>query len=450
MQVTETLSEGLKREFTVVVPKAELEEKASGRLAEIAQQANLPGFRPGKVPVSILRQRFGESVRHEILQQTIADSWQEALEDKGLRPALQPKIEMVTFEDGADLEYKMAVELVPDIGTPDFGKVELEKQVADVPDDEVEAAVKRLADSRKTFEAADAAHVAVVGDRVKIDFTGRVDGNEFPGGAGKDFPLELGSGMFLPGFSEQLEGVKAGETREVKVSFPEGYGVADLSGKEAVFTVEVKAVEAPVAASLDDEFAKSYGAETLDALRTQVRGEIERQYASLTRARLKRALLDKLADTVSFELPASLVEREFEAIWQQVKQAIEEGKLDDDDKDKPEEELRTQYRTIAERRVKLGLLLSEIGRTNNIQVSQDDLNRAMAEEARKYPGQERRVLEFFRENQQAAQELQAPIYEDKVVDFILEMAKVTEKKVPIAELLRDPDAPEAAEAESSK
>jgi trigger factor len=450
MQVTETLAEGLKREFKVVVPAAELEEKTSGRLAEIARQANLPGFRPGKVPVAILRQRYGESVRAEILQQTIADSWQEALEDKGLRPALQPKIEMVNFAEGTDLEYKMAVELVPDIGSPDFGQIELEKPVADVPDDEIEAAVKRLADSRKTFEAADAAHIAVVGDRVRIDFTGRVDGNEFPGGTGKDFPLELGSGMFLPGFSDQLEGAKAGETREVKVSFPEGYGVKDLAGKEAVFTVEVKAVETPVAAALDDAFAKSYGAESLDALRTQVRGEIERQYAQLTRARLKRSLLDVLADKVTFELPAGLVEHEFESIWQQVKQAIEEGKLDDDDKDKSEEELRDQYRKIAERRVKLGLLLAEVGRANNIQVSQDDLNRAMAEEARRYPGQERRVLEFFRENPQASQELQAPIYEDKVVDFILELAKVAERKVPIAELMRDPDAPASADAESFK
>ncbi len=449
MQVTETLAEGLKREFTVVVPAAELEEKTSGRLAEIARQANLPGFRPGKVPVAILRQRYGESVRHEILQQAISNSWQEALEDKGLRPALQPKIEMVTFEEGRDLEYKMAVELVPDIGSPDFGSIALERQVADVPDDEVEAAIKRLADSRKTFEAADAAHIAVVGDRVRIDFTGRVDGNEFPGGSGKDFPLELGSGMFLPGFSDQLKGAKAGETREVKVSFPEAYGVKDLAGKEAVFTVEVKAVETPVAAALDDEFAKSYGAESLDALRTQVRAEIERQYASLTRARLKRELLDALADKVSFELPETMLEREFDAIWQQVKQAIEDGKLDEDDKDKSEEELRGQYRKIAERRVRLGLLLAEVGRTNNIQVSQDDLNRAMAEEARKYPGQERRVLEFFRENPQASQELQAPIYEDKVVDFILEMAKVSDKKVPVAELMRDPDAP-ADEAETSK
>ncbi len=445
MQVTETLAEGLKREFTVVVPAAELEEKTSGRLAELARQANLPGFRPGKVPVAILRQRYGDSVRAEILQQTISDSWQEALEDKGLRPALQPKIEMVTFEEGRDLEYKMAVELVPDIGAPDFGQIALEKPVADVPDQEVEDAVKRLADSRKTFEAADAAHVAVVGDRVRIDFTGRVDGEEFPGGSGKDFPLELGSGMFLPGFSDQLEGAKAGETREVKVSFPEGYGVKTLAGKEAMFTVEVKAVESPVAAAIDDEFAKSYGAETLEALRTQVRGEIERQYAQLTRARLKRTLLDALAEKVSFELPESLVEREFETIWEQVKTAIEEGKLDEDDKDKTEDELKDQYRKIAERRVKLGLLLAEVGRVNNIQVSQDDLNRAMAEEARKYPGQERRVLEFFRENPQASQDLQAPIYEDKVIDFILEMAKVTEKKVPIAELLKDPDAPEASE-----
>ena len=443
MQVTETHSEGLKREFTVVVPAADVEKKMSGRLAEIAQQVRIPGFRPGKAPVSLLRKRYGDSVRGEILSQAIDESWQEALTKEGLRPAVQPKIEVVNFKEGDDLEYKMAVELIPEIPQPSFSEIALDKLVAEVTDEQVDSTVRRLADSRKSFEPAGADHAAAAGDRVRIDFVGKVDNKEFPGGAGQDFPVEIGGGMFIPGFAEQLEGVKTGEKREVKVSFPAEYGVKDLAGKEAVFDVEAKAVESPVRVDVNDEFAKSLGLESLDKLRASMREQIEREHAALTRARLKRALLDALAGKADFELPSSMVDQEFEAIWQRISEAMREGQLDEDDAKKEEGELREQYRKIAERRVKLGLLLSEVGRANNIRVSQDDLNRAMAEEARRYPGQERRVLEFYRENPQAMQNLQAPIFEDKVVDFILEMAKVSEKKVPLEELMRDPDAEEA-------
>jgi len=438
MEVTQTLSEGLKREFKVVVPAAEVEKKMTGRLAEIAQQVRIPGFRPGKAPVALLRKRYGDSVRGEVLSQTIEESWQQALDKESLRPAVQPKIEIVEFKEGADLEYKMAVELIPEIAQPSFSDIAVEKLVAEVKDEEIDSTVQRLADSRKTFETA-ADHAAATGDRVRIDFVGKVDDKEFAGGSGKDFPVEIGGGMFIPGFAEQLEGAKAGEKREVKVSFPAEYGVKDLAGKDAVFDVEVKAVESPTRVEVNEEFAKSLGAESLDKLREQVRASIERDYAQVTRSRLKRVLLDALSEKATFELPSAMVDQEFDAIWAQVNEAMQRNQLDDDDAKKGEGELREQYRKIAERRVRLGLLLSEVGRANNIRVTQDDLNRAMAEEARRYPGQERRVLEFYRENQQAMANLQAPIFEDKVVDFIIEMAKVSEKKVSVEELMRDPD-----------
>jgi trigger factor len=448
MEVTQTLSEGLKREFKVVVPAAEVEKKMSGRLDELSRQVRLPGFRPGKVPVSLIKKRYGDSVRGEVLSQAIDESWQEALTKESLRPASQPKIEIVEFKEGADLEYKMAVELIPEIPQPAFGEIQLEKLTTDVADDEVDKAIQRLADARKSFEAAPAEHAAVSGDRVKIDFTGKVEGKEFPGGAGKDMPVEIGAGMFIPGFAEQLEGLKAGDKKELNVKFPETYPVPDLAGKDAVFDVEAKGVEIPVAVKIDEEFSKSLGAESLDQLKEQVKAAIARDYAQVTRTRLKRSLLDSLADTASFELPPSMVEQEFEAIWARVKEAMDQNQLDPEDEGKSEGELREQYRKIAERRVRLGLLLSEVGRANNIKVTQDDLNRAMAEEARRYPGQERRVIEFYRENQQAMQNLQAPIFEDKVVDFILEMAKISEKKVSVEELLKDPDAPEASAVEA--
>ena len=450
MQVTETLSEGLKREFKVVVPAAEVEKKMAGRLTELSQQVRLPGFRPGKVPVALLRKRYGDSVRGEILSQTIDESWQQALSNQSLRPATQPKIEIVEFKEGSDLEYKMAVELIPEIAQPSFADIAIEKLTAEVKEEEVDKTIQRLADSRKGFEPAAAAHGAATGDRARIDFVGKVDGAEFPGGSAKDMPVEIGGGMFIPGFAEQLEGVKPGDKKDVKVKFPDEYGVKDLAGKEAVFEVEVKAVETPVRVEVNEEFAKTLGAESLDKVKEQVRASIERDYAQFSRARLKRSLLDALADKVSFELPATMVDQEFEAIWARVKEAMEQNQLDPEDADKDEATLREQYRKIAERRVRLGLLLSEVGRANNIRVTQDDLNRAMAEEARRYPGQERRVLEFYRENQQAMANLQAPIFEDKVVDFILEMAKVTEKKVPVEELMRDPDEASAQEASPDK
>ena len=436
MQVQETSAEGLKREFKVVVPADDIESDVVQRLTEIGQAVKVPGFRPGKVPISLLKTRYGEAVRGEVLQKAIQDSWQKALTDKGLRPAAEPKVEIVAFEDGVDLEYKLAVELLPEIGPIDFSGIGLVRRVVKISDEEIDRTIQRLAESQRTF-AAEEGRAAQNGDQLLIDFVGRIGGEEFPGGTVNDFELEMGGGGFLPGFEDQLVGATAGETREVKVHVADDHPNDQLRGKEVVFDVTAKEVRAPSAVAIDDGLAKTHGLEGLDALKGAVREELEREYAQLSRTHLKRALLDKLSDSYSFEVPEGIVGAEFEGIWKQVQDAKERDALDEDDKSKTEEELEASYREIAERRVRLGLLLSEVGRSNNITVSQDDLNRAMHREASRFPGQEARVLEYFQKNPGAMRELQAPIFEDKVVDFILEMANISEENVSAAELTQE-------------
>lgn len=448
MQVNETSSEGLKRELTVIVPAADIETKLTDRLAEIGETITIPGFRPGKVPLPLLKKRYGEAVRHEILERTIQDKTQEALTDKGLRAALEPKVEIVSFEEGSDLEYKVAIEVLPEIAPVDFSTVTLDRYVVEVTDDRLDEALGRIAEQHKRFDEAPAEQAAETADRVVIDFVGTVDGETFEGGSAEDFPLELGDGRFVAGFDEQLVGAKAGEQRDVKVTFPDDYPHDILKGKEAVFATTVKKVEKPVVPEIDAELAKSMGLETVDDLKNAVREQLERDYASVARARLKRELLDRLSEVQDFELPAGMVEREFESIWHQVEHAKEHDELDEDDKGVGDDELKERYRKIAERRVRLGLLLSDVGRRNNLTVTQDDLNRALGEQARRFPGQEQQVLEFYQRNPAAMQDLQAPIFEDKVVDFVLEMANVSEKTVELDELLRmESDGGEAGEAE---
>ncbi len=451
MQVTETSAEGLRREYNIVVPAGDIENKLVGRLTEIGQSITVPGFRPGKVPIGILKSRYGDSVRGEILEKTIQDATESALTDNELRPAMQPKIEIVTFEVGADLEYKLQVEVLPEIEPTDFSALELERLVADVEDSEIETALQRLAEQRKTFQAVETPRSAVIGDQVAIDFTGHVDGETFDGGTASDFVLELGSGQFLPGFEDQLVGAEPGAKVEVKLDFPDDYPAENLKGKNAVFEVDVKEVRESVTVAVDDGLAQAMGVDDLEALKGAVREQIEREYGQASRARLKRTLLDRLADSHEFALPPGMVEQEFDAIWEQIKNAKEQDKLDEDDKEKTEDELRERYQPIADRRVKLGLLLAEVGRTNNISVNQDDLNRAMVEQTRNFPGQESRIFEYYQNNPEAMQELQAPIFEDKVVDFIVEMAKLTDRKVTIEELMADPDDDEeAAKASADK
>lgn len=439
MQVTEINAEGLKREFSVVVPAGDIESKLVSRLSQIGNTVKIPGFRPGKAPIALLKKRYGDAVKGEVLEQTLQDSWQRTVEDKGLRPATQPKIEIVKFEEGADLEYKLAVEVLPEIAPVDFGAIELERRVAKPTDEQVDKALERVAAQRRSFEA-EAGRAAAMGDRVLIDFLGKVDGEPFSGGEVKDFQLELGSGSFLQGFDEQIVGAKGGETRQAKIQMAADHPNEQLRGKEVAFDVTVKEVQTPKAVAIDDALAQSSGLENLAALKKAIRDQLEREYAQISRLHLKRALLDKLADSHDFPVPDGIVEQEFQTIWTQVKEAMEKDQLDEDDKGKGEDELKERYRAIAVRRVRLGLLLSEMGRTNNIRVSQDDLNRAMQQEVARFPGQEARVYEYFQKNPQAMQELQAPIFEDKVVDFIVAMAKVTDREVSVEDLYRDPDA----------
>jgi trigger factor len=453
MQVIETSTEGLKREFKIVVPAKDLQDKMDLRLEELGRTVRLPGFRPGKIPLPILKKRFGASVMNELVERTVADSSSKALEERGLRPAGQPQVEITAFSDGnSDLEYKLAVELIPEIAPMDFSGMKLERLVVDVGEGEVDEALKRLAERAGVPQPPQAPRPAQDGDVLVIDFVGRIDGVEFQGGTGTEQYLQLGSGTFIPGFEAQLVGAGVDEERKVTVTFPEDYGNKDLADKEAVFDVKVRQVLERVPAVIDDELAKKMGLDTLDALREAQRAQLAGDYAELARQRLKRQLLDALAETHDFEIPSGLLESEFQSIWKQIEADREGGRLDPEDEGKSEETLKEEYRAIAARRVKLGLLLSEVGRLNNVQVSNDEISRALMTEARRYPGQERKVIEFYQSSPQAMMQIRAPLYEDKVIDFITETADLSERHVTSAELAEvlksmNPEvAPQPAEA----
>lgn len=438
MNITETSTDGLKRSFRIVISAQDIAAKNAARLEEVRQTVQLPGFRPGKVPLSVVQKRYGGSVLAEVLEALLEDSSRALVSERGLRPALQPKIDVEKYEDGGDLAFNMTLELLPDIEPGDLAAIELERPVADVPDEKVTESLTRIAETTKTTEPVTDDRAAANGDVVVIDFDGSVDGEKKPGMKGEGYELELGSGSFIPGYEEQLVGAKAGEHRSVVVTFPEQYHAPELAGKEAVFEVDVKEIRATVVPALDDEFAKKVGLSGLEELTKMVRERMEREYAGVSRLRVKRQLLDKLAETHDFTVPEGMVDIEFQGIWERLQEEIKAGQAGED-ADKSEDELKTEYRAIAERRVRLGLLLSEIGRRNNIEVTQEELNRAVISEARRFPGQERQVFEFFKNTPHAVENLKAPIFEDKVVDFIIELAKVTETKVSVEDLMRDPD-----------
>ena len=436
MQVTETNSDGLKHELKVVLSSGEIEEKLEYRLHELGRTTTLPGFRPGRAPLNMLKKRFGRSVLSEIVQGAIADGSSQAMMERGLRPAAQPKVEITSFEEGADLEFKIEVEVLPQIEPVDVGGVELERLVITVGDKEVDSALEHLAGQSRGAEPVKTKRAAKIGDIAHIDFVGRIDGKEFPGGAAEAYRLELGSGAFVPGFEEQLVGVKAGEPTDVAISFPDDYGNADLAGKEAVFEVEIKELLESVTPTIDDEFARNAGAADLAALREDLRARIEDQYADVARDRVKRSLFDALADLCEFEVPQGMLDSEFEGIWKQVEEDKNRENLPEEDAGKSEDELKQEYRAIAERRIRLGLLLSDIGEKNGIQLSQDEISRAIMEEAQKHPGHEREVLDYYQNNPEAAAAVRAPVFENKVVDFLLEQAKVTERSVSVDELVK--------------
>ena len=440
MQVTETLAEGLKREFSVLVPAADMARHVDDRLVSLGRTLKVPGFRPGKVPMPVLRQRYGKSVLGEVLEQTVEESSAKALSERGLRPAMMPRIQVTKFEEDGDLEYSMSVELIPEIVPVDFATLSLERVVATVGDTEIDEALERIKQRYKRFEPITEARPAVAGDSVVIDFLGKIDGVPFDGGKGEGYSLELGSNTFIPGFEDQLIGITVGETKDINVAFPAEYPSPEVAGKQAVFTVTANEIRVAAEQVIDDEFAASIGAETAEKLRDAVRGEIEREFGQVSKARLKRALLDQLAEVHSFEVPKTMVDAEFEGIWRRVEEATKQGQTDPDMEGKSEDEQKAEYRTIAERRVRLGLLLAEVGRLNSITVSEDELRRAVIREATRYQGQERQVIEYYQKNREALDQLRAPVMEEKVVDFILDIAKLTDKTVTPAELFEAPAA----------
>jgi len=445
MQVTETSQDGLKHEFKVVIDASDLAQKIDLRLSELASQARIPGFRPGKVPARVIKQRYGEAVLGEVMEQAVNDSANQALQERNMRPAMEPKIEVQEYKEGGNLEYTLAIEVLPAVEPMDFATIELERVTAKVPDDDVDKTLEQLAGSQKDTKALETPRPAAAGDVVVVDFVGRIDGNEFPGGKADDYHLELGSGMFIPGFEDQLIGKSAGEEVLVNVSFPDDYGNAELKGKPAEFTVTIKEIRESVPAVIDDEFAKANGLESLSSLRDSVRETLQSNYDQVTQGRLKRDLLDKLAEAHDFAVPPGMVELEFEQIWRQIEEARKNDQLEEEDKAKSEDELKAEYRNIAERRVRLGLLLSEVGQRANIQVTDQEVNQAVMAEAQRHPGHEREVFEIYQKNPAVRANLRAPIFENKVVDYILELAKVSVREVSPEDLFKtDEDAAEPA------
>jgi trigger factor len=474
-----------------VVPAGELEDKVVSRLDELGRTIRLPGFRPGKVPMQILRRRYGPSVLGEVVESTVQGSSEDTIREHNLRPALPPKVDIVSFSEGADLEYKMLVEILPEIPEPNFADLGIERLIVEVPEESVDAAIARIAEQQRKSEPVE--RPAQSGDIIVVDVEGRIGDREIPGASGKDRQIMLGSGSFIPGFEEQLIGAAAGERRTVQVTFPEDYAATELAGQEAEFAVEVKEVRERAPVAIDDELGKAVGLESLAELRQEVQQQMERDYAVASRLRLKRALLDKLAERYDFAVPPGMVELEFNNIWgqHQAEQERQGGRDEDsgteaapvsdgastESAEAPaegapssegepaagaetadaeaevvaeggEESLKSEYNKIAERRVRLGLLLAEVGRSNNITVTQEEINQAITREVRRHPGYERQALDFYRQNPEAVANLRAPIFEDKVVDFIVELAKVDERRVTPQELLAlpDPDAEAAASA----
>ncbi|PTQ68526.1 trigger factor [Celeribacter persicus] len=427
MQVTETLNEGLKRGYQITITAAELDDKVTAKLKEAQPEVEMKGFRKGKVPLALLKKQFGPRVLGEAMQETVDAAMNDHFEASGDKPAMQPNVTMEggeEWKEGDDVIVTMTYEALPQIPEADLSTVTLEKLVVKAGADEIEDALKNLAATAQNFEDKDGA--AEDGDQVVIDFKGFVDGEAFEGGEAEDYPLVLGSGSFIPGFEEQLVGLKAGDAKNVEVKFPEEYGAANLAGKDATFECTVKAVKTPVAAEIDDELAKKFGAEDLVALKNQITERLEAEYAGAARAIMKRGLLDQLDTKVSFELPPSLVEAEAKQIAHQL---WHEENPDVHGHDHPEIETTEEHTKLAERRVRLGLLLADIGQKQEIQVTDAEFTQAVLTQARQYPGQERQFFEFVQQNPQMRQQIQAPLFEDKVVDYIAEQAQVTEKEV---------------------
>ena len=456
MQVTETHSEGLKRQFKVVLPAQDLATRMDGQLNEMRAKAQIKGFRPGKVPVAHLKRLYGRSIMAEVVQEAVSEANKRIIEDNKLRLAGEPKLDFEgdqatmeqAMESKGDLSFTVALEILPKVELGAMDDIAVEKLVADVPEEEVDRIISLLAEQNRAFEPKGEGATAEKGDKVSIDFVGKIGDEAFEGGTGNDVDLILGSNSFIPGFEGQVLGMHVGEHRTINVEFPAEYGAAELAGKPASFGVELKSVSAPGALTIDDAFAKGFGVEDLAKLRETVRGNIERDYGLASRAKWKRALLDTLDKRYSFELPQGLVEQEFASIWRQVEAEQKQSGKSFADENTTEEEAKVEYRGIAERRVRLGLVLAEIGEGAGVKVTEEEMNRALMERVRQYPGEEKQVWDFFRNNPQAMAQIQAPLFEDKVIDHVLSQAKVTERKVSKEELTAEDEEPDAATADA--
>ena len=440
MNVTETKSEGLSREFRVTIPKGELAAKLNDKITEMQPKMNLKGFRPGKVPAAHIKKMYGKSIMGDIVNDLVNESSTKALEEKSLRAASRPSIHLDVAADKvvsgeADLDYHMHVEVMPEFEPADVSAISIERMVAEPTEEEINDALKRVADSNKSYATKEGK--AEKDDQVVIDFVGSIDGVKFDGGSAEDMPLVIGSGRFIPGFEDQLIGAAAGDEVNVNVTFPEEYQVETLKGKPALFEVKVKEVKAPKETEIGDEFAKTLGLEDLEALKGALKSQLSGDLNFATRQQVKRVLLDALDERHSFDLPPLMVKAEFDQIWAQFEQEKKAGRLSEEDKEKSDEDLKAEYQKIAERRVRLGLVLAEIGRRASVQVTNEELSQVLRQEASRYPGQERQVIDFYRQNPGALSQLQAPVYEEKVVDYILSKATVTDKTVTREELMKE-------------
>lgn len=434
MKATELKSESLKKEYSVVIPAADFEKEVDAKINQIAKTTKIPGFRPGKAPKEMLKQKYRASVLGEVLDETVRNATEEVIKSNKLNPVMMPNIKVTKFEDGKDIEFTLTVELMPEIKIGDLSAIKLEKLMAEVPAEEVEKALNYIAQSRRETVKVEEDRAAAKGDTVVIDFTGSIDGVEFQGGKGSNYPLELGSNSFIPGFEDQLIGKKAGDKVDVNVTFPENYHAKDLAGKASVFAVEIKELRAAKEVEINDEFAKSLGEESLDKLKAAIAERIKGDYEAASKMKLKRQLLDNLANEYKFDVPAGLVDAEYKSIVDQYEQAKKYNQLDESEKNKSEEELLAEYKDIAVRRVKLGLLLSEIGKDAKVTITPDDINKAIMNEAKKYPGQEKAVFDYYLKNKQAIEALKAPVFEEKIVDYVIGKSNVSEKIVSIEEL----------------
>lgn len=445
MEVTQTKAEGLSRTFAVKVTVKELQARLDQRIEEVRPQMRLKGFRPGKVPAAHVRRMYGRDLMGELLDKLVNETNQKALDDAALRPAGAPQVQLEgdiekVVKGEADLAWQMNVDVMPEFTPVDPATLTITRPVADVSQEQIDEALGRIAEQNIKYEPREDGAAAQEGDAVVIDFVGKIDGEPFEGGTAEQQAVVLGSKRFIPGFEEQLAGVKAGEEKVLNVTFPEDYPSPSLAGKSATFETKVHEVRAPQKPEVNDEFAKGLGLESLEQLTGLVKDQLAAEHANASRSKAKRDLLDKLDAAHDFDLPPGMVNQEFDQIWQQLQREMDAGRVSDEEKKKPEEELRAEYRKIAERRVRLGLVLAEIGRVSDVRITEQEVNQALIREARQYPGQEREVVQFFQKNPAAMAQLRAPIYEDKVVDHILSVATVQETPVSREELFREDEA----------